>query len=151
MDIRRRLHECVYLPHVAISGHVNKNKRARSPPVSSLFQIIFAFKTIDTAACVDEFLLAGKERMAFRTNFNAEILFHRPSFKRIAAGTGYPGDFIIRMDSCFHLIHLFPYCIQRIRKSAHEDILSQIMIKINDNPAFLCRPDFGGSRHFDLL
>lgn len=38
---------------------------------------ITAVEAINASCCVNQFLLARKERVAFRTNFNVQVLAHR--------------------------------------------------------------------------
>ena len=63
----------------------------------------FLLKTIDTAFGVYEFLPAGKERVAARTNFDAQnAVVCRAGLKCVAAGTNYFYFFVRRMDPGFH-------------------------------------------------
>ena len=60
-------------------------------------------ETIDAARGIDQLLLAGKERMAGRTNFHVQIVFARGTcLKGLAAGAGNCDFLIFRMNSRFH-------------------------------------------------
>lgn len=79
---------------------------------------------LNAAAGVNQFLLTCEERMAFGTNFNRNIFFRRTRFNHFTAGTLDRCLLIIRMDSFFHLFHLFqhfPVC-NILNYSIHEAI-----------------------------
>ena len=59
-------------------------------------------KFLDTAGSVNQFLFAGKKRMAFGTYFNADIGLGRADLYLIAARTPYAGISVIRMNAVFH-------------------------------------------------
>ncbi len=63
-------------------------------------------KAVNASGRIDQFLLAGKERMASRTNFDMKVVLHRrASLKRAAAGTDH-GNFVVdRMYFWFHNYH----------------------------------------------
>ena len=62
-------------------------------------------KPIDATRSIDQLLLAGKERMAGRTNFHVQVVFARgSSLKGLAAGAGNCNFFIFRMNSGFHFL-----------------------------------------------
>src|SRR6266404_96722 len=64
---------------------------------------ITPIKSIDTAGGIDQFLLAGKERMAGRTDFHVQIAFtRRTRLESLAAGTGHCDFVVFRMNSGFH-------------------------------------------------
>ena len=61
-------------------------------------------KAINTTGGVNQFLLAGKKRVAFRADFDVQIVFHRRSCLKIIAARavdGYIG--VIRVNFRFHL------------------------------------------------
>jgi hypothetical protein len=63
---------------------------------------VFFSEPFDTAGRIDQFLLAGKKRVAFGANFHAYVFFRRTNLDGVAAGT-LDGCFeIIRMDVGFH-------------------------------------------------
>jgi len=66
-------------------------------------------EAIYAAGRVDQLLLAGKERMAGRANFNVQIAFaRRARFESLATGAGYRYFFIFRVNSRFHFFaHLY--------------------------------------------
>ena len=69
------------------------------------FLTITPVETIHAAGGIDQFLLAGKERVASRTNLDVQIsLARRTSFKSLAAGAGHGYLFIFRVYSGFHFI-----------------------------------------------
>lgn len=56
----------------------------------------------DTAGGIYQFLFSGKKRMAFGTNFYADILLCGSHMKCVAADALNGGIVIIRMDVGFH-------------------------------------------------
>ena len=67
---------------------------------------VAAHKFIHTAGSVDKFLFAGEERMAFGANFNLEITLCGLSLDNFAASASNGCVNVVRMDSCFHYLHL---------------------------------------------
>jgi hypothetical protein len=65
------------------------------------FFILFP-ETFNTTRCVNQFLFAGKKRMAFGTYFNADIGLGRTDLYLVAARTPYTGISVIRMNAVFH-------------------------------------------------
>jgi hypothetical protein len=63
---------------------------------------VFLSESLDATGRIHEFLLARKKRMAFGTNFHANVLFRGTNLYGIAAGTLNGCVFIIRMDISFH-------------------------------------------------
>jgi hypothetical protein len=63
---------------------------------------VFFTKTLDTAFGIKELLFAGEKRMAFGTNFNADIFFGGSGFQYIAAGALYLGLMVLGMNIGFH-------------------------------------------------
>ena len=76
--------------------------------VGKLFvQIKALLKSVHTSAGINELLFSGKERMAFGTNFNVDVLLGRRSLDHVTACASNGGLIITRMDVLFHSIHLF--------------------------------------------
>ena len=65
---------------------------------------IFFPETFNTTRCVNQFLFAGKKRVAFGAYFNADIRLRRTDFDLVATGTSYAGISVIRMNAVFHCI-----------------------------------------------
>ena len=63
---------------------------------------IFSHEFFDSSGRIDEFLLAGKKRMAGRADIDAHIAAGRANLKSIAAGAGYRTELVFGMDFCFH-------------------------------------------------
>ena len=60
-------------------------------------------EAVDASGRVNEFLLAGEERMASRTDFDLKVfLAGRARLKRLAASTVYRNFFVFGMNSLFH-------------------------------------------------
>ena len=77
---------------------------------SSLFIHVEAlFESVNTSAGIYEFLSTGEEWMTLGTNFNADVLFGRAGLNDLTASTFNCCRLVIRMDSFFHLSHLFHY------------------------------------------
>lgn len=57
---------------------------------------------IDTSACIDEFLFTREERMAFRTDFDAQIRFRGSCLHFFTASASDNDVFINGMDFFFH-------------------------------------------------
>ncbi len=62
---------------------------------------------INSSAGINEFLLACKERMAFRANFNMEIVLCGLCMVFSTTRTYDYGILVLRMDVLFHFQHLF--------------------------------------------
>jgi len=75
---------------------------------SCRFRLLLAIATIESinAPCrINQLLLAGKKRMAGRTNFHVQIVFARgTSLKGLAASAGNCNFLIFRMNSGFHFL-----------------------------------------------
>lgn len=71
--------------------------------LKSVFNVEPFLKALNASACIDQLLLAGKERMAVGANFNADILLCGACLKGVATGTGNRRPLILGMDSLFHL------------------------------------------------
>jgi hypothetical protein len=68
---------------------------------------VFLFETIDATACIQELLLTREERVAYGTNLYAKIRFNRTSLERVTASASDVGYVVCRMNTLFHLVHLF--------------------------------------------
>ena len=75
-----------------------------------LLDAVLLVELINTAAGVNELLLAGVERMALCADFNGEILFGAAGGISCAASALDDGGLIVRMDTLLHnvtlLIHM---------------------------------------------
>lgn len=68
---------------------------------------VFLLELINSAAGIQELLLAGEERMAAGANFDAQLFLGRSSFKGVAAGAGHLSYIVLGLNCCLHLnIHL---------------------------------------------
>jgi hypothetical protein len=65
---------------------------------------IFFPEPFNTTRCVNQFLLAGKKRMAFGAYFNADIGLGRTDLDLVATRTPYAGIGVVRMNAVFHSI-----------------------------------------------
>ena len=65
---------------------------------------IFFPETFNTTRCVNQFLFAGKKRMAFGAYFNADIGLGRTDLYLVATCTSYAGISVVRMYAVFHSI-----------------------------------------------
>jgi hypothetical protein len=63
---------------------------------------IFFPETFNTTRRVNQFLFAGKKRMAFGAYFNADIRLGRTDLYLVATRTTYAGISVIRMNAVFH-------------------------------------------------
>lgn len=69
-----------------------------------------AFESVNASCGVDQLLLAGEKRMAFRTNFDVEVFAkRRTSRKGVSASANYVEFLIIRMNFLFHF---FMSCVK---------------------------------------
>lgn len=79
-------------------------------PIRLYLASFLGFKTllefVYASAGVNEFLFAGEERMAFGANFNLEITLCGLSLDNFAASASNGCVNVVRMDSCFHYLHL---------------------------------------------
>jgi len=72
------------------------------------FLAIALVEAIDASCGIDQLLLAGKERVASRTNFNVQVTFlGRASLERLAARAGDGDINVFWVNSWFHLITLY--------------------------------------------
>jgi hypothetical protein len=65
---------------------------------------IFFPEPFNTTRCVNQFLFAGKKRMAFGAYFNADIGLGRTDLDLVATRTPYAGISVVRMNAVFHSI-----------------------------------------------
>jgi hypothetical protein len=65
---------------------------------------VFFAETLDTTCGVYEFLFAGEKRMAFRTDFHADIRFRGTDLKHISTRAFYGCYGILRMNIRFHVL-----------------------------------------------
>jgi len=77
--------------------------------------VVLSLESFDTTGGVDQFLFAGKERMAFGADFKMDFRFRGPGFKGLAAGAPHDRVNVVRMYVCFHqasrkkVLYLFPF------------------------------------------
>jgi len=85
----------------------------------SRFVRVLFLEAFDAAGGIDQFLLAGEERVAIGADFHADQLaFERgPRFKSIAAGAMHRHSVVIGMDSFFHVRPLFAGRSARMKTS----------------------------------
>src|SRR4030065_889628 len=98
--------------------HTGKPKRRRvAAPFAELGRTAAPFlfhahavllaEFVDTAAAVHDLLLAGKERVAQRAHFDAQIFAQGGAGdEAVAAGAGHFDFFILGMDAVFHVYNL---------------------------------------------
>ena len=63
---------------------------------------VTALEALDTAAAVDQLLLAGVERMALAANFDTDLRLRGTGLDDVASGAGDGAIHIIRMDAFLH-------------------------------------------------
>ena len=81
---------------------------------------VFAAEALDAAGGVNQFLLAGEERVARRANFYADVAFVRGTRGKGAAARAMHADFMVRrMDSCLHWISQICVLNHLILKDTH--------------------------------
>ena len=72
---------------------------------------IAAIESVNASRRVDQFLLAGKERMAGRANLDVQVfLAGRARLETFAAGAGYCDFLIFWMNSRFHFSFTYYSC-----------------------------------------
>ena len=59
-------------------------------------------KAVDASGGIDQFLFAGKKRVAFRTNFDVQVFARRTGGKFIAAGAAHGDVVVVWMYFRFH-------------------------------------------------
>src|SRR5215467_14162226 len=88
---------------VAVSTRCFKYLKLKSVCLGlSSLPVVLSLESLDTAGRIDQFLLAGKERMAFRADFKMDFRFRRAGLKGFAAGAFHDRIDVVRMDICFH-------------------------------------------------
>lgn len=65
------------------------------------------FESVDAAAGINKLLTTGVERMALGANLYVDILLGGTGLPHSAASASYSCGFVVRMNSLFHLCHLF--------------------------------------------
>jgi len=73
-----------------------------SSSAALVFDAVFLSELFYSAGGVDEFLFAGKERVAIRANFHMDIAHRGTGFDHMATGTSDRRRLIFRMDTCLH-------------------------------------------------
>src|SRR5438067_896119 len=63
---------------------------------------VLSFKSFHAAGRIDQFLLAGEERVAFGADFQVDFRFRRTRFEGFAASALDDGVDVVRMYVCFH-------------------------------------------------
>ena len=90
-------HECLPV--------ARKNKKRRPfRPAFLLFDAVLFVELINTAAGIDELLLAGVEGMALGAYLNGDVLAGGAGLDQSAAGTSDDGGLIVGVNSGFHII-----------------------------------------------
>lgn len=74
--------------------------------------------TFDATGGVNQFLLAGKKRVAGRTDFNLDFIFTRTRRKFIATGTMHFAFNVFWMDSFFHFQLSFAFSCDLLTASS---------------------------------
>ena len=72
-----------------------------------ILHAVALLEAIDTAAGVNELLLAGVVRVALGADFNAQLLLGGTGDESVAADAGHGNLLILRMDAFLHDFHLF--------------------------------------------
>ena len=68
-----------------------------------LFKIVFTLEAFHAAGGIDEFLLAGKERMAGGADFHPDVIHGGTGLKGVAARARNRGQIILGMNFFFHV------------------------------------------------
>jgi len=66
--------------------------------------IVFLPKPFNASGSIYKLLLAGKERVAGRTNLSFDVLYCGTSFDRVPAGAGDRCHFVLRVNFVSHFI-----------------------------------------------
>lgn len=74
--------------------------------IKSVFDVEFFLESVNASAGVNQFLLTCKERMAFGTDFNADVVFCGAGRDFVAAYAFDDSFFVFRMYSVFHRVFL---------------------------------------------
>ena len=84
-------------------------------------------EAIDAACGINQLLLAGKERVAGRTDFDVQIAFFgRAGFERLTARAANSYFVIFGMNSWFHVSHSLLY------KATHWPFSKHVMIGLTE-------------------
>lgn len=67
-----------------------------------LLLLIFVQETLNATFCIDQLMLAGKERMTAGADFHLDIFFGGPRLNDIAACASHGGFYINWVNSLFH-------------------------------------------------
>ncbi len=94
-------------------------QRKKAFPKGRLFTFVFGksvhtealFESVNTTAGIDKLLTTGVERMALGANLHMDILLGGTGLPHSAASASYSCGFVVRMNSFFHLCHLFLFII----------------------------------------
>jgi hypothetical protein len=90
-----------------------------------LLLAITPVKSVNASRRVNQFLLAGKERMARRADFHMQVVFSRRAGLESVPTSAGNSDFVIfRMNSWFHFF--WPSCLYRCQSTS---LLQQVMIR----------------------
>jgi hypothetical protein len=68
-----------------------------------LFLAVLSLEALDAPGGIDELLLAGEERVACRTNFQADFLLRGTSFELVPAGATHLHFMVLRMYLLLHI------------------------------------------------
>jgi hypothetical protein len=66
------------------------------------FLAVFSVESFDTAGRIDQFLLAGEKRVAFRADFKVDLRLRRSRLESFAAGALHECVDVVGMYVCFH-------------------------------------------------
>ena len=90
-----------------------------------LLLAITPVKTVNASRSVNQFLLAGKERMARRADFHVQVVFsRRAGLESVPTSAGNSDLVIFRMNSWFHFF--WPSCPYRCLSTS---LLQRVMIR----------------------
>ena len=78
--------------------------------ISKLLDAVLLVELINTAAGVDQLLLAGVEGVALRADLDGDVLLGGAGLDDLAAGAADGRALVIGMDSFFHVVHLMMSC-----------------------------------------
>ena len=84
-----------------------KKETAEAVSILPGLHAVALLEAVDTAAGVNQLLLAGKERVALGADFNAQLLLGGTGDEGVAADAGHGNLLILRMDAFLHVFHLF--------------------------------------------
>ena len=78
----------------------------------TLLDAVLLVELVNTAAGVDQLLLAGVERVALGADFNGDVFAGGAGGNNVAAGALYSGLIILGMYAFLHVVHLFVSCLE---------------------------------------